>query len=71
MPRFSSSFSKMVGVQVPVSFLRPPLPTKHDPLSDSMVAGVPNSLMAYLSVTTAFSDVASLNSLAPVTHLDA
>ena len=27
---------------MPVCLLRPPLPTKHEPLSDRMVAGTPN-----------------------------
>ena len=71
MLRFSSSSAKRVGVQVPVCFLRPPLPTKHGPLSDRMVAGTPNLPTACRSTTTAFFEVASLNNAAPVTRLEA
>ena len=38
MPRSSSSFSNRADVQLSVDFLHHPLPTKHVPLSDSMVA---------------------------------
>ena len=69
MLRFSSSFSKRAGVQVPVCFLWPLLSTMHEPLSDRIVAGTPNLPTACRSTTTAFSEATSLNNAAPVTHL--
>ena len=48
-----------------------PLPTKQDPLSDRIVAGMPNLFTAYLSAATALTEVASLKSVALVTHLEA
>ena len=71
MLRLSRSLSNMVGVQEPVCFLRPPLPTNQDPLSDRMVAGTPNLLTACLSTVTALNEIASLKRAAPVTHLEA
>ena len=53
------------GVFLP-PFLRPPRPTKRDPLSGTAVAGVPNCRTALRSADAAFSDVASLNRPAPV-----
>ena len=47
------------------------IPTKHEPLSESIVAGAPNLAIACLRTATAFSEVASLKSSAPVAHLDA
>ena len=57
--------------QDPVRFLRPPLPAKHDPLPDRMVAGAPNREMARRREVTALSEAASLKGAAPVTHLEA
>ena len=55
LPKRSSS--NVVGFQDPLGLpLR--MPTKQDPLSDRMVVGVPNCLIAYWSATTAFSKVA-------------
>ncbi len=51
--------------------LRPLLPTKHGPLSDSMVAGVPNRFTACLSTVTAFSEVTSVKIRAATTHREA
>ena len=45
--------------------------TKQEPLSDRMVAGTPNLPTACRRVATAFSEVDSLNSAAPVTHREA
>lgn len=71
MLRDNNSFSNNVGIQELFGFLRPLAPTKQEPLSDRMVAGTPNLLMAYLSIITAFSEVASLKRAAPVTHREA
>ena len=70
MPRSRSSPSKAVGTHVPLGV---PLrtPTKQDPLSESMDAGVPNAKIARLSTSTAFRPVASLNTPYPVTHREA
>ena len=71
MPRSSSSLSNAVGCHDPSrAFLRPRRPTKHEPLSDSIAAGAPNRFAASRSTATAFSEVASLNMPAPVTHRD-
>ena len=56
---------------MPVCLLWPPLPTKHELLSDRMVAGTSNLPMVCRSAATAFSEVVSLNNAAPVTHLEA
>ena len=51
--------------------MRLPEPTKQEPLSDKIAAGVPNLPTARRSAVTAFSEVASLNSSAPVTQREA
>lgn len=79
IPRSSISTSNSVDIHVdsgdssPFHNLRSLLitPTKPDPLSDGMVAGVPNCVMVPLRTSTAFLEVASLNICAAITHLDA
>ena len=53
MFKINNSLSNKVGGPSPLDFLRPPLPTKYEPLSDSMVAGIPNRLMASRKASTA------------------
>ena len=70
MSRSRNSLSKTVGVRAPFDV---PLrtPTKQNPLSDRMDAGVPNARVAYLSTFTAFRPVASLSTPYPVMHREA
>lgn len=60
---------RLVGLHDFAVFL-PFCPSKHEPLSDSIVAGAPKFAIAFLRTVTAFSDVAWVNICAATMHLE-